>query len=139
MDIQTVDQQYQQLQQEAQGVMQSLQTLAGKLKMAADGGNQDAREWLLDLKELAINIQQEQQQVMAVMQALHQAMQNQSQPQWQPGYPQTPQQQGYGQPAMQQQGQGGGFLSSFLNSGFGRAIELGAGFGIGDDLINSIF
>ncbi|OFC39039.1 hypothetical protein, partial [Acidithiobacillus caldus] len=109
------------------------------LKTAADGGNQDAREWLLDLKELALNIQQEQQQVMSVMQALHQAMQNQSQPQWQPGYPQTPQQQGYGQPAMQQ-GQGsGGFLSSFLNSGFGRAIELGAGFGIGDDLINSIF
>ncbi|MGK9452700.1 hypothetical protein ACSSZE_15790 [Acidithiobacillus caldus] len=138
MDIQTVDQQYQQLQQEAQGVMQSLQTLAGKLKTAADGGNQDAREWLLDLKELALNIQQEQQQVMAVMQALHQAMQN-AQNQWQPGYPQTPQSQGYGQPAMQQGQGGGGFLSSFLNSGFGRAIELGAGFGIGDDLINSIF
>jgi hypothetical protein len=26
-----------------------------------------------------------------------------------------------------------------LNSGFGRAITLGAGFGIGDDLINKIF
>ncbi|MGK9450011.1 hypothetical protein ACSSZE_01915 [Acidithiobacillus caldus] len=137
MDIQTVDQQYQQLQQEAQGVMQSLQMLAGKLKTAADGGNQDAREWLLDLKELALNIQQEQQQAMAVMQALHQAMQN-AQNQWQPGYPQTPQPQGYGQSGMQP-GQGGGFLSNFLNSGFGRAIELGAGFGIGDDLINSIF
>jgi len=137
MDIQTVDQQYQQLQQEAQGVMQSLQTLAGKLKAAADGGNQDAREWLLDLKELALNVQQEQQQVMAVMPALHQAMQN-AQSQWQPGYPQTPQPQGYGQSGMQTR-QGGGFLSNFLNSGFGRAIELGAGFGIGDDLINSIF
>jgi hypothetical protein len=30
-------------------------------------------------------------------------------------------------------------LGSFLNSGFGRAIEMGAGFGIGDDLINKIF
>ena len=69
MDLQTVEQQYNQLQQEAQGVMQSLQALAGKLKTAADGGNQDAREWLLDLKELALNIQQEQQQVMMVMQA----------------------------------------------------------------------
>ncbi len=136
-----VDQQYQKLQQEAQSVMQGLQTLAGKLKAAADGGNQDAREWLLDLKELALNIQTEQQQVMNVMQAMHQAVQNdmavmqgQGQ-QWQPVYPQTPQAQGYSQP----QQQGGGFLSSFLNSGFGRAIEMGAGFGIGDDLINSIF
>jgi len=135
MDIATVDQQYNQLQQEAQGVMQGLQNLAGKLKTAADAGNTDAREWLLDLKELAINIQQEQQQVMAVLQAVHQAMQNQSlQPGWQPGYPQTPQA-GYGQP----QQQGGGFLSEFLNSGFGRAIEMGAGFGIGDDLINKLF
>jgi len=137
VDIQTVDQQYQQLQRETQGVMQGLQTLAGKLKVAADGGNQDAREWLLDLKELALNIQQEQQQVMAVMQAMHQAVQNQMPQQvgWQPGYPQTPQAQM--QPA--QSGQSGGFLSEFLNSGFGRAIEMGAGFGIGDDLINSIF
>ncbi len=76
MDIQLVDQQYQKLQQEAQSVMQGLQTLAGKLKAAADGGNQDAREWLLDLKELALNIQTEQQQVMNVMQAMHQAVQN---------------------------------------------------------------
>jgi len=136
MDVTTIDQQYNQLQQEAQSVSQALQALAGKLKAAADGGNQDAREWLLDLREVAMTIQQEQQQVMMVMQAVHQAMQNQMPQQsasWQPGYPQTPQ--GYGQP----QQQGGGFLSEFLNSGFGRAIEMGAGFGIGDDLINSIF
>jgi hypothetical protein len=36
-------------------------------------------------------------------------------------------------------GGGGGMLGGFLNSGFGRAIELGAGVGIGEDLINSIF
>ena len=143
MDLQTVEQQYNQLQQEAQGVMQSLQTLAGKLKTAADGGNQDAREWLLDLKELALDIQTEQQQVMNVMQAMHLAVQNdissmQGQGgQWQPGYPQTPQimpQQGY---APQQQG--GGFLSSLEHSGFGQALMMGAGLGIGDELINSIF
>ena len=33
----------------------------------------------------------------------------------------------------------GGMLGSFLNSGFGRAIEMGAGFGVGNDLINKIF
>ena len=63
MDIATIDQQYNQLQQEAQGVSQALQALdTAKLKTASDGGNQDAREWLLDLRELAMNIQTEQEQ-----------------------------------------------------------------------------
>jgi len=46
------------------------------------------------------------------------------------------QQQGY-----QQQGGmgGGGMLQSFPGGGFGRAIVSGAGFGIGDDIINKIF
>ena len=111
------------------------------------GGNTDAREWLLDLRELAMNIQQKkQQQVMAVMQAVHTAAQNdplsrvqsyaqQQNPGWQPGY-QGILQQGFAQP--QQQGDGG-FLSEFMNSGFGRAIEMGAEFWIGDNLINKLF
>ncbi|MBU2856803.1 hypothetical protein HF289_07905 [Acidithiobacillus ferrooxidans] len=140
MDIATVEHQYNQLQQEGQSVTQGIQGLAGKLKTAADGGSTDAREWLLDLKELALTIQQEQQQVMMLMQAMHQAVQNDmqqyAQPQpWQPGYPQTPQAQGYPQAQPQQ----GGFLSSLEHSGFGQALMMGAGFGIGDDLINSIF
>ncbi|WP_312283646.1 hypothetical protein [Candidatus Igneacidithiobacillus taiwanensis] len=140
MDLQTVEQQYQQLQSEAQGVSQAIQALAAKMQQGSEN-NPDAREWLLDLKQLALNIQQEQMQVMAVMQAMHQAVQNDmamqspmgNPPQWQPGYPQTPQA-GY-----QNQGQGGGFLNSLEHSGFGQALMMGAGFGIGDDLINSIF
>ena len=131
MDIATVEQQYNQLQQEGQSVTQGIQGLAGKLKTAADGGSTDAREWLLDLKELALTIQQEQQQVMMLMQAMNQAVQNDMQQyaqpqQWQPGYPQA-------------QPQQGGFLNSLEHSGFGQALMMGAGFGIGDDLINSIF
>ena len=76
VDITTVEQQYNQLQQEGQSVTLAIQGLAGKLKSAADGGSTDAREWLLDLKELASNIQQEQQQVMTLMRAMHQAVQN---------------------------------------------------------------
>ena len=30
-------------------------------------------------------------------------------------------------------------LQPFLNGGFGRAIITGAGFGIGDDIVNAIF
>ena len=74
-----MEQQYNRLQQEGQSVTQGIQGLAGKLKTAADGGSADAREWLLDLKELALNVQQEQQQVMMLMQAMHQAVQNELQ------------------------------------------------------------
>ncbi len=133
MDVQTIDQQYQQLQAEAQQTTAKLQVLADKLQAAASSGDQNAREWQLDLKEIALAIQSEQNQMLLLLQALHgfiaaQQQAAQAYPQWsgQPGYA----------------GQQGGFmgaLSGFLNSGFGRAIEMGAGFGIGDDLINKIF
>jgi hypothetical protein len=146
MDIETIDQQYQQLQAQAQGTIQELSGLADKLQTAGQGGNQDAREWLLDLKSIALAIKAEQTQVGLLLQALHGFVANQAAAMQPPatgwnqsqGVPQNMPppgyQQGYGQPQ-----QGGGILGSFLNSGFGRALEMGAGFGIGDDLINKIF
>ncbi len=151
MDVATIDQQYQQLQSQTQETIGELKDLAGKLQGAAQSGNTDAREWLLDLKSIALAIQAEQNQVGLLLQALHGFVANQGQqlaqpqaaspwaqggqpyPQQQPAYPPQP---GYGQSPM---GGAGGMLGSFLNSGFGRAIEMGAGFGIGNDLINSIF
>jgi len=150
MDIQTIDSNYNQLQSQAAQTIQELKDLAGKLQTAAGAGNMDAREWLLDLKSIALAIQAEQNQVSNLLQALHGFVENQSQqavhqlpqqsswgspPPQQPYYP--PQQQGYGG-YPQAQG-GGGFLGELFNSGFGRAIVTGAGFGIGDDLINKIF
>ncbi len=146
MDVQTIDQQYQQLQGQSQQTAQALQLLGGKLQAAAQGGDQQAREWLLDLRELALAFRSEQDQVSNLLQALHGFVANEAQMQSQMAPP--PQQQGWGQAAYpqsqpsyappQQQG-GSGMLGGFLNSGFGRAIEMGAGFGIGDDLINKIF
>lgn len=145
MDIETIDQQYQQLQSQAQGTAREISGLADKLQAAAQGGNQDAREWLLDLKSITLAIQAEQNQVGLLLQAIHgfvanqaSAMQAPAAGQWagQPNMPPPGYQPGYGQP---QQGGAGGMLGGFLNSGFGRAITLGAGFGIGDDLINKIF
>jgi hypothetical protein len=160
MDTDTVDQEYQRLQEEFQDAANSVQALAGKLKAAADAGNADAREWLLDLKQIALDIKDEQVQTTALLQAIHSLVANESQQAAafeqqgvpyppgpggqsaayppQQGYQQTP----YPQQGYQQQGypqQGGGFFSRFLNSGFGRAVEFGAGMGLGDDLINSIF
>jgi hypothetical protein len=57
MDVQTIDGQYQQLQGQAQQTVQELKDLATKLQAAAQAGNQDAREWLLDLKSIALAIQ----------------------------------------------------------------------------------
>ena len=71
MDVATVDQEYQQLQQESTALTQSIQDFATKLQTAGDGGDAQAREWVLDLKGVALQIQQEQLQVQALLVALH--------------------------------------------------------------------
>jgi hypothetical protein len=154
VDPQTVDQNYAQLQQQGQQTSSLIQTLAGKLQTAAAAGDNNAREWMLDLKEIALGVQQEEGQVSLLLQSIHSMVDNHVQSTGQPGYqqqsyqqPQGYQQQGYQQPqGYQQQGMGGmggmgggGMLQSFLGGGFGRAIVSGAGFGIGDDIINKIF
>ncbi|MGD0706428.1 MAG: hypothetical protein ABSA02_41930 [Trebonia sp.] len=134
MDPQTVDQNYAQLQQQGQQTASLIQTLAGKLQTAAAAGDTNAREWMLDLKEIALGVQQEEGQVSLLLQSIHSMVDNHVQSTGQPGY----QQQGYQQGGMGGMG-GGGMLQSFLGGGFGRAIVSGAGFGIGDDIINKIF
>lgn len=129
MDIQTIDQTYTQLQSQAQQSAQALQTLGGKLQAAVNSGDPQAREWMLDLREIALSFQAEQQQVTALLQALHAAVANEAAAQPQP--PQPPQ-----SPTPRQSG---GFLGNILGSGFGQAMAAGAGFGIGDDLIKDIF
>ena len=144
MDIQTIDQNYEQLQQQSQQTVQAITNLAQKLQAAANNGDQQAREWLLDLKEITLGFQQEQNQVTLLLQSIHQfvANQNQQQP---PVYQQPPQYQQpmYQQPVVYQQpmyggGYGGGY-GGFMGSSFGQAIATGAGFAIGEDIINDIF
>lgn len=133
MDPETVDQNYAQLQQQAQQTATQIQTLASKLQAAAAAGDPNAREWMLDLKEITLGVQQEQGQVSLLLQSIHAMVDNHVQATAQPQY-QQPQYQ-YQQGQYQQ----GGMLQQFLNGGLGRAIVTGAGFGIGDDLINKIF
>ncbi|HEX6449030.1 MAG TPA: hypothetical protein VF060_06180 [Trebonia sp.] len=133
MDPQTVDQNYAQLQQQAQQTAAQIQSLAGKLQAAAAAGDPNAREWMLDLKEIALGVQQEQGQVSLLLQSIHSMVDNHVQTMGQPQY----QQPAYQQPQYQQGA--GGMLQQFLSGGFGRAIVAGAGFGIGDDIINAIF
>jgi hypothetical protein len=93
-------------------------------------------------------VQQEEGQVSLLLQSIHSLVDNHVQatappqdqlPQYQqPQYQQPQYQQPQYQQPQYQQG-GGGTLQRFLGGGFGRAIVTGAGFGIGDDLINKIF
>jgi hypothetical protein len=138
VDVATIDQEYAQLQQESLQLTQTIQSFAQKLQTAGDAGDAQAKEWILDLKSIALSIQQEQLQTQALLQALHDFSVN------------TLQQQ---QPAVQQPAattapatepaSGGGLLSHFRGSGFGQAMTQGAGIGVGfglaDSVINSLF
>jgi hypothetical protein len=160
MDSETVDREFAALQQQANQTVALVQTLAGKLTAATAAGDSNAREWQLDLKEIALAIRDEENSATSLLQAIHalvdshvQAVGPAPQPQYQqPAAYQQPG--GYPAPAYQQPvnyapepqyqpasyGQNpGGTLHRFLGSGFGRAIVTGAGFGIGDDIINDIF
>lgn len=137
MDTSTIDQTYGQLQAEFQDVAKSVQELAGKLQAAAQAGNPDAKEWLLDLKQIALDVKDEQVQVNTLLQAIHSYIDNSNQQiQQMPAYQQMPQQMGGG---MFGGRGGGGMFGNFLGGGFGHAMAMGAGLGLGDDLINSIF
>ena len=144
MDVETVDRQYAALQQQSQQTGALIQALAGKLSTAAAAGAANAREWQLDLREIALAIRDEEGAASSVLQAIHALVDNHVQsapvaePQYQqPAYQQPQYQQpAYAQPQYQQ---AGGTLQRFLGGNFGQAIVRGAGFGVGDDIVNSIF
>jgi hypothetical protein len=161
VDTDTVDRQFSALQQQAQQTASLIAALAGKLSTAAAAGEPNAREWGLDLKEIALAIRDEQSTTTELLQAIHalidshvSAASSQSPappaqpaayypppteysqpPQYQPSYQQPTQY----QPSYQQPAQGGGTLQRFLGGRFGQAIVTGAGIGVGDDIVNSIF
>jgi hypothetical protein len=149
VDTETVDRQFSALQQRAQQTATLIQTLAEKLSTAAAGGDSNAREWGLDLKEIALAIRDEQSTTTELLQAIHALVDNHvaaTEPPTAPYYPPTaqyaqpPQYQAPYQPQYQQPAPaGGGALQRFLGGRFGQAIVTGAGIGIGDDLVNSIF
>jgi hypothetical protein len=144
VDTETVDRQFSTLQQQAQQTATLIQTLAGKLSTAAATGDPNAREWALDLKEIALSIRDEQSTTTELLQAIHALVDNHvaatepSAPSYYPPTAQYAQPPQY-QPQYQQPAPSGGTLQRFLGGRFGQAIVTGAGIGIGDDIVNSIF
>jgi len=145
MDTSSIDQAYGQLQTEFQDVAKSIEALAAKLQTAAQGGDANAKEWLLDLKQVALDVKDEQGQVNALLTTIHGFVDNANQ-QLQMEHEQMQGQMGRGGMmgggmlggGMFGGGRGGPF-GGFLGGGFGRAMEMGAGIGLGEDLINKLF
>ena len=119
MDVQTIEAQFQQVQARGQQTAQALEALGSKLQVAAQAGDGQAREWSLDLREAALSFKAGQDQMAALLQALHAGLAGAAQA------PAAPS--GVGE-----------FLGSLLNSNFGRALESGAGFSIGSNIVNRI-
>ncbi len=137
MDTSTIDQEYGQLQTEFQDVAKSVQALAEKMQAAEQTGDANAKEWLLDLKQIALDIKDEQIQVNSLLQTIHGYVQNEASQM--PAAPAMPVQQVQAPAAAPVQQAGGGMFGGLLHGGFGQAMVAGAGIGIGDNLINSIF
>jgi hypothetical protein len=152
-----VDRQFSALQNQGQQTATLIQRLADKLSAAVAAGDPNAREWGLDLKEIALAIRDEQNTTTELLQSIHALVDNHvaaTPPAMQPYYApathyaqpaesqapyqppnQPPNQPQYPQPAPSS----GGSLHRFLGGAFGQAIVTGVGFGIGDDIVNSIF
>jgi hypothetical protein len=156
MDTQTIDQEFEKLQTEFQDVAQTVQGLAAKLQAAAASGDANATEWLGDLKQVAQDIDDEQTQAKVLLLAIHGLISTASQteaspdhpPLYAPGHepqeapqPQQPPAGYYQRPGGMMMGgmMGGGMMGGYFGGGFARAMEMGAGIGLGQSLISSIF
>ena len=130
MDYQTAENQAIQLQQQADQVGQGIKALAEKLQAKVSDPTL-SRELILDLKEAALAIQRQNQSALMLIQQMAEYIHSlethvSSLPQ--PTYPTR------GWAAQPYAGTGGGFMSNVM-SGLG----MGAGFGLANDLVSSIF
>lgn len=139
-DVEAIEAAYARLQAQAEETIASMRTLSTKFQAASTAGDLNAREWNLDLREVAMAVRAEQLQVASLMRGMHDfVVRNAHQPvaSAQPSPP--PAEVQYEQPAPR----GGGLLSRFLHGGLGsslaRGAGLGLGFGVGESIIDDIF
>ena len=155
MDTETIDQEYGKLEGEFEDVAKTVQALVVKMQAAEKAGDANATEWLGDLKLIVQDISDEQTQAKVVLLAVHGFIESladaqaagdadEKPPLYAPGQEpdEQPQQQ---QPVYRSRGLfggilgGGGMGGGYMGGGFAQAMEMGAGIGLGQSLISSIF
>ena len=156
MDAQTIDQEFEKLQDEFQEVAGAVQALATKLQAAQKAVDANAGAWLGDLENIAKEIDDEHSQTKMLLLAVHGFITDAAKAQ--PPPPTSgddkplfaPGQDPFagGQPQPQQAAQAhqglfgglfGGMGGGYMGGGFGRAMEMGVGMQLGADLVNNIF
>jgi ABC-type transporter Mla subunit MlaD len=144
-ELERIDSAHDDLAAQADQTVAVIRSLAGKLQAAGAAGNPAAAEWKQDLREVAVALQAEQQQVGALLQALHDfVLANANQPVSQAAFQAPPPvQQPQYQPQYEQPAPRQGLLARFLGGRFGSAVAQGAGMGLGfglaEDVIDDIF
>jgi hypothetical protein len=131
MDAADVDREYERLEQQARRTADVIKALADKLSARAAQGDENAREWGLDLREVALAVKDEEQQMKALLNALDQHADAQARQfgNTRPAY----------QPVYYDNGYRGGYGGGFFGGGFGQALAMGAGFGLGEEIIDDLF
>jgi hypothetical protein len=184
VDAEAMDRQFSALQQQARQTAALIQSLANKLSASVSAGDPNAREWGLDLKEIALAIRDEESTTTQLLQSVHAlasnhvaaiepaalpylppppparyaAIEQSPTPYYPPPspaeYPQQPQYPAPMQPQSMQPTQQPQYPAPLqpqqvqqpaqsrgrrLFGGFGEAMAAGAGIGIGEAIIESIF
>lgn len=126
MDYSSAQNQVTQVEQRSQVLVTNIQALAQKLKSAAPN-EATGREWAMDLREIAMNVQNQNQMLAMLVSQMGQYIQTlETQLQTHPN------------PTVQPRGWAssgsGGFLGN-LTAGLG----MGAGFGLAEEAISGIF
>jgi ABC-type Fe3+-hydroxamate transport system substrate-binding protein len=122
-----VDREYERLEEQARRTADLIKTLGQKLSARAEQGDQNAKEWSLDLREVALAVKDEEQQMQALLNALDRLADAQAR--------EAAARPVYRQPVYY----GNGYGNGFFGGGFGQALAMGAGFGLGEEIIEDLF
>jgi hypothetical protein len=134
MDQDTVDREYERLQQQSNRTADLLRQLSDKLAQRAAQGDPTAREYGLDVREIALSVRDEEQQFKKLLEELDRLADVQAQ--------EIARSRSYQQPVYRTYGYGpgyGGGGGGFFGGGFGQALAMGAGLGLGEEIIEDIF
>lgn len=136
MDYTLLDQQYNQMQQQTQSNLNTLQQVSGKIS-SLTSDSITAREINMDLRGIAISLQQQQQSLSMLLQTMSQRIQQlemQVQGMNQQGVGSATQQRAWNTSPQSQPNTGSGFLGNVMTG-----LGLGVGFSVADNIVDDIF